>query len=68
MFRALAGATALGDLAYQLLRRATGDTIGLYRNAHLKLRDGFGIGAHPGPGKATYNVNDLAFRYEIDEE
>ena len=65
---ALAGATALGDLAYQLLRRATGDTIGLYRNAHLKLRDGFGIGAHPGPGKATYNVNDLAFRYEIDEE
>jgi hypothetical protein len=65
---AMDGATALGELAYQVLRQATGDTIGLYRNTHLRTRDGFGIGAHPGPGKATYKVNDLTFRYQIDEE
>ena len=65
---ALEGATAFGDLAYQVLRNATGTTIGLYRNAHLESRDGFGIGNHPGPGKATYKVNDLTFRYVIDEE
>jgi hypothetical protein len=65
---ALQGAAALGDLAYNALQVATGDTIGLYRNSHLQYRDGFGIGPHPGPRDETYNVNDLTFRYAIDEE
>jgi hypothetical protein len=65
---AIAAAGALGDLAYQLLRRATGSTIGLYRNSHLQFRDGFGIGHHPGPPPASFRVNDLSFRYEISLE
>jgi hypothetical protein len=65
---ALQGVASLGDLAYSALRVATGDTIGLYRNSHLQYRDGFGVGCHPGPGNETYNVNDLTFRYVIDEE
>ena len=65
---AIAAAGALGDLAYRLLRRATGSTIGLYRNSHLQFRDGLGIGHHPGPPPAAFRANDLSFRYEISLE
>jgi hypothetical protein len=65
---AIAAAGVLGDVAYRLLRRATGSTIGLYRNSHLQFRDGFGIGDHPGPAPHTFRVNDLSFRYQISLE
>jgi hypothetical protein len=65
---AIGAAGVLGEFAYRLLRSATGATIGLYRNSHLQFRDGFGIGPHPGPGKLTFRVKDLSFRYEIARE
>jgi hypothetical protein len=65
---AISAAGILGDFAYRLLRAATGNTIGLYRNSYLEYRDGFGIGVHPGPGRETFRVNDLSFRYEISQE
>jgi hypothetical protein len=65
---AVAAAGAVGDFAYRLLRRVTGSTIGLYRNSHLEVRDGFGIGQHPGPPPATFRKNDLSFRYDISLE
>jgi hypothetical protein len=63
---AIGAAGVLGDFAYRLLRAATGNTIGLYRNSHLQYRDGFGIGSHPSQG--SFRVNDLSFRYEIARE
>ena len=63
---AIGAAGVLGDFAYRLLRAATGNTIGLYRNSHLQYRDGFGVGPHPNQG--TFRVNDLSFRYEIARE
>ncbi|MCP5152991.1 MAG: hypothetical protein H6983_02410 [Ectothiorhodospiraceae bacterium] len=65
---AIAGAARLGDLAYRLLRTATGATIGLYRGAHLEHRDRFGIGAHPRPPRHAFRVNDLSFRYQVSVE
>jgi hypothetical protein len=65
---AIAAAGVLGDVAYRLLRRATGSTIGLYRNSHLQFRDGFGIGDHPGPPPESFRVNDLSFRYQVSLE
>lgn len=65
---AIAAAGAVGDFAYRLLRQATGGTIGLYRNSHLEVRDGFGVGSHPGPPPATFRHNDLSFRYDISLE
>jgi hypothetical protein len=65
---AIGSAAVLGDFAYRLLRAATGSTIGLYRNSHLQLRDGFGIGPHPAPPRKSYRVNDLSFQYEISLE
>jgi hypothetical protein len=65
---AIGAAGVLGDLAYRLLRTATGSTIGLYRNSHLQHRDGFGIGPHPGPQQETFRANDLSFRYQISLE
>jgi hypothetical protein len=63
---AIGAAGVIGDFAYRLLRAATGNTIGLYRNSHLQRRDGFGIGPHPEQGR--FRVNDLSFRYEISLE
>jgi hypothetical protein len=65
---AIGAAGVLGDLAYRVLRTATGSTIGLYRNSHLQHRDGFGIGPHPGPQQETFRANDLSFRYQISLE
>jgi hypothetical protein len=62
----LGAAGALGDLAYRLLSRATGNTIGVFRNSHLNLRGEFETTSHhPGPPPQTFRVNDLSFRYEI---
>ena len=63
---AISGASILGNLAYQILSKVTGDTIGLYRNSWLQYRDGFGIGRHPQTG--SHKVKDLSFYYEIIQE
>jgi hypothetical protein len=66
---ALAAAGVLGEIAYRALKVATGgDTIGIYRNSHLQVRDGFGIGPQPGPAKQSLRVQDFSFRYEISRE
>lgn len=68
-FKAAVDATLiLGEFACRLLRKATGSTIGLYRNTFLETRDDFGIGRHPGPNRELFNIHDLEFRYEINEE
>lgn len=63
---ALQAATHLGTFAYQVLRRITGSTVGLYHTTYLELRDGFGVGRHPEQG--MYRVKDLSFSYEISQE
>ncbi|MBD2414785.1 hypothetical protein FACHB389_31690 [Nostoc calcicola FACHB-389] len=63
---AIGSAAIVGDLAYQVLRKATGDTIGLYRNSYLQYRDGFGIGRQP--KQDSYHVRDLSFWYEIIQD
>lgn len=60
---AVGAAAILGNIAYQALQKATGNTIGLYRASWLQYRDSFGIGWHP--ETAVYRVKDLSFRYEI---
>ena len=63
---AIGGASILGNLAYQILSKVTGNTIGLYRNSWLQYRDQFGIGRHPQAG--SHHVKDLSFWYEIIRE
>ena len=47
---AIQAATRLGTFAYQVLRRVTGSTVGLYHTTYLEVRDGFGLGRHPEQG------------------
>lgn len=61
---ALTGAAALGDLAYQLVRAVSGNSLGLYRGSWLQIRDAFGVGRHPGDRDA-FHLQDISFRYEI---
>ncbi|WP_414589644.1 hypothetical protein [Scytonema sp. PCC 10023] len=56
----------LGDFAYQILNKVTGNTIGVYRNSWLQYTDGFGIGRHPQNG--SHKAKDLSFWYEIIKE
>lgn len=63
---AISGASILGNLAYRVLSKVTGNTIGLYRTSWLQYRDGFGIGRHPQTG--SHKVKDLSFWYEIIRE
>jgi hypothetical protein len=63
---AIGGASILGNLAYRILSKVTGNTIGLYRNSWLQYRDEFGIGRHPQTG--SHKVRDLSFWYEIIKE
>ncbi|MBD2512573.1 hypothetical protein H6G91_36135 [Nostoc muscorum FACHB-395] len=63
---ALGSASLLGNFAYQVLSKTTGDTIGLYRTSWLQYRDNFGIGRHPKQG--SHHVQDISFCYEIVEE
>lgn len=60
---ALSATTVIGNFAYQILRQATGSTIGLYHTSLLQYRDKFGIGRHP--EKGAYREKDLSFWYEI---
>ncbi|WP_375515268.1 hypothetical protein [uncultured Nostoc sp.] len=63
---AIGGASILGNLAYQVLSKVTGNTIELYRTSWLQYKDGFGIGRHPQVG--SHKVSDLSFWYEIIQE
>lgn len=63
---AIGAASSLGNFAYQVLSKVTGDTIGLYRNSWLQYKDRFGIGRHPEQG--SHHVKDLSFWYEIIQE
>jgi hypothetical protein len=63
---ALSASLQLGDIAYQVIKQATGDTIGLYRTSWLQYKDNFGIGRHPKDG--SHHVKDLSFWYEIISE
>jgi hypothetical protein len=63
---AVGAASIVGNFAYQVLSKVTGDTIGLYRTSWLQHRDGFGIGRHPQEG--SHHVKDLSFWYEIIHE
>ena len=64
----ISGAAVLADFAFQVLRKATGSTIGLFQNSHREHSDSFGIGPHPIPPKIYYRANDLSFRYDITLE
>lgn len=64
---ALAAAAVLADVAYQLLKDACGDSLGLYHGSWLQVRDGFGVGPHPDDGQ-SFDIKDIAFRYEIAVE
>ena len=63
---AVEAAARIGNFAYQVLRRVTGDTVGLYHTSWLERRDGFGLGRHPEQG--AFRVKDLSFAYEISSE
>lgn len=65
---AVSAAAVLGDIAYRLVRAATGNTIGVYRGSFLQFRDAFGVGKHPGDG-GRFRVKDLEFSYDtvLDE-
>jgi hypothetical protein len=63
---AVQAAARLGEFAYQILRRVTGSTVGLFHTSWLEHRDGFGLGRHPEQG--AFRVKDLSFAYEITVE
>lgn len=60
---AIGGAAVVANVAAEVLRSATGDTIGLYRVSWLQHRDRFGLGRHP--EQDSYRQRDLSFWYEI---
>lgn len=62
---AVGAAATIGRFAYQVLRKATGSTIGLYRTSYLQYRDRFGISPRRHPETGKYRVKDLSFWYEI---
>jgi hypothetical protein len=64
---ALAGAGALADLVYRLIKNICGDSLGLYHGSWLQVRDGFGVGPHP-EDRSSFAIKDIAFRYEIAVE
>jgi hypothetical protein len=63
---AIQAAAQIGSFAYQVLRRVTGSTVGLFHCSWLQHRDSFGLGRHPDQG--TTRVKDLSFAYEISAE
>jgi hypothetical protein len=63
----------IGDVAYKLLRQATGTTIGFYRQSFLQFRDDFGLNPDPGkpgrhPAEDSYRDRGFSFWYEIVDE
>lgn len=65
---AMTAAGVLGDFAYKVLRKVSGNTIGLYRNHFLQLRDDFGLEPARHPPKGSYRVKDFSFWYEVVDE
>jgi len=63
----LAAASALGGLAYQVVRGLSPTTVGIYRGSWLQHRDGFGVGRHP-ENEAEFHDRDFSFWYEISLE
>ncbi|HVO10126.1 MAG TPA: hypothetical protein VMX54_05170 [Vicinamibacteria bacterium] len=63
VFTAMASAAAIANFAGEILRKATSDTIALYRTSWLQHRDRFGLGRHPEAGVFTKQA--LSFWYEI---
>ena len=63
---ALGAASTLGNFAYQVLSKTTGNTIGVYRTSWLQYRDKFGIGRHP--QQDSHHIKDFSFWYEIIQE
>jgi hypothetical protein len=60
---AVGAAAVVGNFAYQILRKTTGSTIGLYHTSWLQYRDEFGIGRHH--KENSYREKDFSFWYEI---
>lgn len=60
----MGAATTLANIAYKLLRKAAGKTIGLYRTS-LLANDRFGIGRHPASG--LMRAQDFSFCYKVTE-
>jgi hypothetical protein len=60
---AVAVAGTLGGLAYKILRRVSGSTIGAYRGNRLEHPHRFGLGRNPADG--SYRRQDLSLWYEV---
>lgn len=60
---AVGGAAALANIAYKILAKATGNTIGLYRVTFFQGKDAFGIGRHPDTD--SFRHQDFSFWYEV---
>lgn len=60
---AVGGAAALANVAYNILAKATGNTIGLYRVTYFQKKDAFGIGRHPAAD--SFRHQDFSFWYEV---
>lgn len=61
---AAVGASAvLARVAYELIARTSGASIGLYRTSFL-ASEGFGVGRYP--AKGLYRAQDLSFALQID--
>ncbi|MEV4140705.1 caspase family protein [Dactylosporangium sp. NPDC049742] len=58
-----AGAVVV-NVAYKLLRRAVGDSIGLYRTS-LLAHEGFGAGRHPADGTLR-RAQDFSFSFTVE--
>ena len=64
---AAAAAAKIAATALRLLKRATGNSIGLYRTTWFEHRDSFGLGRHPREGD-RFRIQDFEFRYEIFQD
>jgi len=60
---AVGASAVLARIAYELILRAAGKTIGLYRTSYL-AQEQFGVGRHPVAG--LYRAQDFAFSLLID--
>ena len=56
-------ALSLGNLAYELVRKISPQTLGLYRANWLGTRDAFGLGRHHQSG--ARRVKDFEFAYDV---
>jgi len=61
---AIAAAATIGNLAYQIVRSMSGNTIGMYRGSRLAYPDKFGEGRNPSDG-SSYRKGDFSFWYEV---